>query len=153
MKTAQKKQVVFRTYSPKQADIKPVWYLVDVKGKTLGRITNKIADLLRGKGKVQYSGHVQAGDYVVVINAAEVKLSGKKETDKVYNWHTRYPNGLKAITPAKLKTENKSDEIITHAVAGMIPNNKHKKHILKRLRVFAGAEHDMAAQNPQVIDL
>lgn len=146
------KKVQFKTYSPKQADLKPSWLLVDVKGKILGRVANKIADLLRGKGKTTFSNHIEAGDYVVVINAAEIKLTGKKETDKVYNWHTRYPNGLKAITPEKLRQE-KPEEIIEHAVAGMLPNNKHKKSLLKKLKVFAGSDHGHTAQNPQSIVL
>jgi large subunit ribosomal protein L13 len=146
------KKVQFKTYSPKQSEIKPEWVLVDVKGKVLGRVANKIADLLRGKGKTIFSNHIETGDYVVVINAAEVKLTGKKETDKVYNWHTRYPNGLKAITPEKLRQE-KPEEIIEHAVAGMLPNNKHKKTLLKKLKVFAGSEHEHAAQNPKSIAL
>ena len=146
------KKVQFQTSSPKQADLKPAWLLVDVKGKILGRVANKIADLLRGKGKTTFSNHIEAGDYVVIINAAEIKLTGKKETDKVYNWHTRYPNGLKAITPEKLRQE-KPEEIIEHAVAGMLPNNKHKKSLLKKLKVFAGSDHGHTAQNPQLISL
>lgn len=152
MKTAEKKKAIFRTYSPKLTDLKPEWVLVDVKGKVLGRIANKIADLLRGKGKATYSGHLRSGDYVIVVNAAEVKLTGKKESDKEYNWHTRYPNGLKTVTPAKLR-EKDPTKIVEYAVAGMIPNNKHKKHLLKRLKVYAGAEHDQTAQNPKPLAL
>ena len=152
MKTAEKKKAIFKTYSPKKSDLKPEWILVDVKGKVLGRITNKIADLLRGKGKPTFSAHLESGDYVIVINAAEVKLTGKKETDKEYNWHSRYPNGLKTTTPAKLK-EKHPTKVLEYAVAGMIPNNKHKKHLMKHLRIYAGAEHDQSAQNPRTLAL
>ena len=152
MKTAEKKKVAFKTFSPKKEDLKPEWLLVDVKDKTLGRVANKIADLLRGKGKVTYSPHLQSGDYVVIINAGEIKLTGKKETDKEYNWHTRYPNGLKTTTPDKLRLK-KATTIVEHAVAGMIPNNKHKKFLMKRLKIYAGAEHDQTAQNPKAIEL
>lgn len=152
MKTAEKKLVAFKTYSPKKEELKPQWLVVDVKGKTLGRVANQIADLLRGKGKVTYSPHLQSGDYVIVINAGEVKLSGKKETDKEYNWHTRYPNGLKMITPAKLHLKD-STKIIEYAVAGMLPNNKHKKHFMRHLKIYVGAEHDQTAQNPKAVQL
>lgn len=152
MKTAEKKKVAFKTFSPKLPDLKPEWLVVDVKGKTLGRVANKIADLLRGKGKVTYSPHLQSGDYVIVINAGEIKLTGKKETDKEYNWHTRYPNGLKTITPAKLRLKD-ATKIVEYAVAGMIPNNKHKKFLMKRLKIYTGAEHDQTAQTPKSIAL
>lgn len=151
MKTT-KKVTKFKTFSPKQIDIKPVWLIVDVKGKVLGRIANKIADLLRGKGKPLFSQHVECGDFVVVINAAEVKLTGKKETQKEYNRHSRYPGGLKTTTVSKLRAENPA-EIIEHAVAGMIPNNKLKKSVLKRLKVYGGSEHEHAAQAPKAIEL
>jgi large subunit ribosomal protein L13 len=152
MKKAEKKKAIFKTFSPKITDVTHEWLLVDLKGKTLGRVANKITDLLRGKGKTIFSQHQDCGDFVVVINAAEVKLTGKKELQKEYNWHTRYPNGLKTVTPAKLRPL-KPEKIIEHAVAGMIPNNKNKKKLLKRLKVFAGAEHNLTAQNPKAINL
>lgn len=151
MKTA-KKSVVFKTFSPKQQELKSEWLLIDVKGKTLGRVANKIADLLRGKGKPTYSQHVIAGDYVIVINAAEVKLTGKKETDKEYNWHSRFPGGLKTVSPQEMRAKH-PERMIEYAVAGMLPHNKLKKQLLKKLKVFSGAEHDMAAQNPRSIEL
>jgi len=152
MKTAEKKKAIFKTFSPKKTDVKHEWLLVDLKGKTLGRVANKITDLLRGKGKPIFSQHQDCGDFVVVINAAEVRLTGKKDLQKEYNWHTRYPNGLKTITPGKLRLTNPA-RIIEHAVAGMIPNNKNKKLLMKRLKVFAGNEHGHIAQNPKLIQL
>jgi len=152
MKTAKKTRVAFKTYSPKQIDIKPEWFLVDVKGQVLGRIVTKIANLLRGKGKTIFSKHVECGDFVVVINAAEVKLTGKKDLQKEYHKHSRFPGGLKTTTPGKLRQENPA-MIIEHAVAGMLPDNKLKKSVLKRLKVYGGAEHEMTAHKPKAITL
>jgi large subunit ribosomal protein L13 len=141
-----------KTYSPKQADLKPEWYLVDVSGKTLGRVATKIADLLRGKGKVIFSSHIDCGDFVVIINAKDIKLTGNKMTDKMYYSHSRYPNGLKAESPAHLLIR-KPEDVIWNAVAGMIPHNKLKKDILKKLKVYGGSEHIHSAQNPKTLDL
>lgn len=152
MKTAKKTRVAFKTYSPKQIDIKPEWFLVDVKGQILGRVVTKIANLLRGKDKTIFSKHVACGDFVVVINAAEVKLTGKKDVQKEYHKHSRYPGGLKTTTPGKLRQENPA-MIIEHAVAGMLPDNKLKKGVMKRLKVYGGAEHEMTAHNPKAITL
>jgi large subunit ribosomal protein L13 len=152
MKTAEKKKAIFKTYSPKLADVKHEWLLVDLKGKTLGRMANKITDLLRGKGKPLFSQHQDCGDFVVVINAAEVHLTGKKDLQKEYHKHSHYPNGLKTVTTGKLRLTH-PNRIIEHAVAGMIPNNKNKKFLMKRLKVFAGNEHTHSAQNPKQIQL
>ncbi len=141
-----------KTFSPKITDIKHEWYLVDVSGKTLGRVATKIADILRGKNKVYYSPHLDCGDFVVVINAKEIKLSGNKLTDKTYYYHTRFPNGLKAATPAEL-LKRKPEDIIINAVSGMIPHTKLKKDILKKLKVYGGSEHIHSAQNPKTLDL
>ena len=152
MKTVKKSSVEFKTFSPKPTDLKPEWLLVDVKGKILGRVANKIADLLRGKGKTTFSKHLPCGDFVIVINAAEVKLTGKKDLQKEYHKHSRYPGGLKTTTPGKLRQEDPA-QIVEHAVAGMIPNNKLKKLFLKRLKVYGGPEHEHAPQNPKVVNL
>ena len=141
-----------KTYSPKQQDIKPQWWLVDVKGKTLGKVATKIADILRGKNKPTFAPHIDGGDFVVVINAKEIKLTGNKLAQKVYQHHTRYPNGLKTVTAGKL-LETKPERVIENAVAGMIPHNKLKKDILKKLKVFGGSEHTHDAQQPKVLDL
>ena len=147
-----KTSVQFKTFSPKQSELKTKWVIVDIKGKILGRVANKIADLLRGKGKTIFSKHVACGDFVVVINAAEVKLTGKKDVQKEYHKHSRYPGGLKTTTPGKLRQENPA-MIIEHAVAGMLPDNKLKKGVMKRLKVYGGAEHEMTAHNPKAITL
>ncbi len=144
---------LFKTFVPKATELKPEWYLVDVKGQTLGHVATKIADILRGKNKTTFTNHLMMGDNVIVINAADVKLTGNKEKQKEYNKHSRFPGGLKTTTPAKLKLDGKPEEIVIHAVAGMLPNTKHKKTLLKRLKVFAGNEHHMEAQNPKLIQL
>jgi len=141
-----------KTYSPKQQDIKHEWLLVDLKDKTLGKAAAKIADLLRGKHKVTYSPHLDCGDFVVAINAKDIKLTGKKLENKVYQHHTRYPNGLKTKTAGELLL-SKPERIIENAVAGMIPHNKLKKDILKKLKVYAGNEHKHTAQQPKVYEL
>lgn len=141
-----------KTYSPKKEDIKREWFLVDVKGKTVGRVATKIADILRGKHKPLYSPHLDCGDFIVVINAKEIKFTGDKEADKKYYHHTRYGAGLRTTTPKRLR-ETKPERIIMTTVAGMIPQNKLKKHILRKLKVYAGAEHKQTAQEPKALEL
>ncbi len=136
------------TYSPKLEDIKRQWLLIDVKGQVLGKMATRIADILRGKNKTIYSPHLDCGDFVIVINAKEVKLTGKKVSDKVYRHHTRHGNGLRETTPKRL-LESRPERIIEEAVAGMIPHNKLKKHILKKLKVYGGSEHKHSAQEPK----
>jgi len=141
-----------KTYSPKKGEIKQEWYLVDLKGKTLGKIATKLADILRGKHKPTFSPHMDCGDYIVAINASELHFSGKKWEQKVYHKHTRFPGGLKSETAQEMKNR-KPEQIIENAVAGMIPRNKLKKDILKKFKVFAGPEHNHQAQNPQPLEL
>jgi len=141
-----------KTYAPKIQDIKRQWFLVDVKGKTVGRIATKIADILRGKHKPMYSPHLDYGDFIVIINAKEIKFTGNKTEDKVYYHHTRYGKGLRATTPQRL-LEKKPEDIIMKAVAGMIPQNKLKKDILRKLKVYPGTEHKQTAQEPKPLEL
>ena len=143
---------MLKTYSPKQSEIVRKWYLVDVKGKTVGRIASKIADVLRGKTKAIYSPHVDCGDFIVVINAKEIHFTGNKQTKKVYHHHTRHGNGLRSVTPNEL-LQKRPEDILIHAVAGMIPHNKLKKNILKKLKVYPGAEHNQKAQQPVPLEL
>ncbi len=121
-------------------DIKRRWHLIDVKGKVLGRVAPKIAQLLQGKDKVNYVPYLDVGDYVVVINAAKVKLTGKKYETKKYTYYSGYPGGLKEISFQHLLKENPS-EVIKHAVSGMLPKNKLRDRRLKRLFVFADEKH------------
>jgi len=141
-----------KTFSPKTGEIKREWHLVDLKGKTVGRIATKIADILRGKNKPVYSPHLDCGDFIVIINAKEARFTGNKVTDKIYYHHTRFGNGLRTTTPQRL-LEKKPEDIIFKAVSGMIPQNKLKKDILRKLKVYAGSEHKQTAQNPKPLDL
>ena len=116
------------------------WHLIDVKDQVLGRVSTKIALLLSGKDKVEYVPHLDLGDHVVVINAAEVAVTGKKEKQKIYYRHSGYPGGLRSETLGELR-ERRPEEIIRRAVKGMLPKNKLQKPMLKRLHIFAGEEH------------
>jgi len=128
------------TKPTKAADIKRSWHLVDVNGKILGRISSEIAKLLMGKSKPYYVRNLDCGDYIVVINASGVRVTGKKETDKKYYRHSGYPGGLKVKTFKELK-DSKPEEIIRHAVKGMLPQNKLRDRMLKRLYVFPQENH------------
>jgi large subunit ribosomal protein L13 len=128
------------TRPTKASEIKRDWHLIDVKGKVLGRTATEIARLLMGKGKPYFVKNLDCGDYVVVINAKNVAATGKKETDKVYTRYSGYPGGLRKITLKEMR-QRKPEEVIRHAVAGMLPKNKLRASMLKRLYVFAGSEH------------
>ncbi len=128
------------TKPTKAADIKRSWHMVDVNGKILGRISSEIAKLLMGKSKPYYVRNLDCGDYIVVINASGVKVTGKKETDKKYYRHSGYPGGLKVKTFKELK-DSKPEEIIRHAVKGMLPQNKLRDRMLTRLFVYRDGAH------------
>ncbi len=128
------------TQSTKANQIKREWYLIDVKGQTLGRIATKIAVLLMGKSKPYFVRNLDCGDYIVVINANAVAVTGKKEEKKVYVRHSGYPGGFKSETLKELR-QRKPGDIIIHAVKGMLPDNRLKDRMLSRLFVFSGAEH------------
>ena len=128
------------TKPTKTSEIKREWHLVDVKGKTLGRVATEIALLLMGKSKPYFAKNLDCGDFVVVINAKDVMVTGKKEKDKVYTRYSGFPGGLHSRTLAEMRTI-KPEEIVTHAVSGMIPKNKLRASMLKRLYVSKGAEH------------
>ena len=129
-----------QTHSTKLEDIKRQWHLIDLKENTLGRVATDIAKLLMGKGKPYFVRNLDCGDYVVIINAREVKVTGKKETDKIYHRHSGYPGGKKEETLGKLRIR-KPEDIIIHAVKGMLPQNKLRDRMLIRLFVFAGETH------------
>ncbi len=132
-----------KTYQLKAKDIKRKWYLIDAKGKVLGRLSSYIARLLIGKGEKTYTPHIDSGDFVVVINAKHVVLTGKKEKQKAYFRHSGYPGGAKFVEVSKLRKEN-PEEIIRHAVSGMLPDNRLKKKRLSRLKIFAEENHSYA---------
>ena len=137
-----------KSYIAKPADIDHKWYVIDAEDKTLGKIAAEIAMILRGKKKPIYTPHVDCGDYVVVVNAEKVAVTGKKEKQKIYKSHRGYPGGLKETTLAELRAK-KPEEIIRHAVKGMMPKGKLGRQMFKKLKVYAGPEHPHAAQNPE----
>lgn len=126
----------------------PQWWLVDLKGKTLGRIATRIADILRGKHKAIYTPHLDNGDYVVAINANQIKLTGKKWSDKKYHQHSGFPGGLTTQTAAELLARHPED-LLKKAVKGMLPKNTLAHQLLSKLKIFPGAEHNHQAQNPK----
>lgn len=137
---------------PSEKDLGKKWFLVDVKGKTLGIAATKIANMLRGKGKPHFTPQTDCGDYVVVINAKDVRFAGTKLDKKVYEWHTRYGAGFRQRTAREMLTR-KPEKVIYDAVWGMLPRTKSRKHIMKKLRVFPGTEHKHSAQSLKTIEL
>jgi large subunit ribosomal protein L13 len=124
------------------------WYLIDANGKVLGRLASEIAKILRGKKKAVFSPHVDVGDFVIVVNAEKVKLTGDKLKGKLYYHHSGYPGGLKAIAAEKLLA-NRPEELLRRAVKGMLPKNKLGSKVFKKLKVYAGPQHPHEAQQPQ----
>lgn len=139
-----------KTYSQKSAEIKREWYLIDAKSLPLGKLAVVIADKLMGKSKVTYTPHIDNGDYVVVINAKDIVVTGNKMTDKMYHRHSGFPGGLTSLKLEEV-IEKDPSYAIKEAVKGMLPKNKLAADRLARLRVFNGAEHTHAAQNPKEI--
>jgi len=128
------------------------WYVIDAEGKTLGRMAAEIAHRLRGKHKPEYTPHVDTGDYIVVVNAEKVRVTGKKTTDKLYHRHSGYPGGLKTRTFNEM-VEKAPEDIITLAVKGMMPSTPLGRAMLRKLKVYAGTEHPHGAQNPAELNL
>ncbi|MCE7901501.1 MAG: 50S ribosomal protein L13 [Gammaproteobacteria bacterium PRO9] len=140
------------TFSAKSHEVRRGWYVVDATDRTLGRLASAIAFRLRGKHKPEFTPHVDTGDYIVVINAAQIKATGNKLDDKVYHHHTGYIGNMKSVTLGKLMEEH-PDRALIKAVKGMLPKNSLGAAMLKKLRVYAGAEHDHIAQQPQPLKL
>lgn len=141
-----------KTFSAKEADVKRDWYVVDASGKTLGRLASQLAFRLRGKHKPEYTPHVDTGDYIVVVNAEKVAVTGRKVSDKIYYHHTGYIGGLKHITFEQL-IDKAPERIIQAAVKGMLPKNRLGRQMLKKLKVYAGPEHRHVAQQPVQLEL
>jgi large subunit ribosomal protein L13 len=141
-----------KTYIPKLDEISRDWYTVDVADQVLGRVATRIARVLRGKHKTMFTPHMDVGDFVVVLNAAQVRLTGKKETQKYYFHYTGYPGGGRSITVEKMR-EKRPEEIILHAVRGMLPKNRLGRRLMTKLKVYPGAEHPHAAQSPKPLNL
>ncbi|MFW5788121.1 MAG: 50S ribosomal protein L13 [Halanaerobiales bacterium] len=140
------------TYMAKPDEIEREWFVVDAKGKTLGRFASQVAKILRGKHKPTYTPHVDSGDFVIVVNAEKVELSGDKWEDKEYIRHSQYPGGIRK-TPYEDLREIKPELIIEKAVRGMLPHNKLGRKIFKKLKVYAGPDHPHQAQQPKEIEL
>ena len=136
----------------KANDVQRGWYIVDASGKPLGRLTSKVAEVLRGKGKVGFVPFMDHGDFVVVVNAANVSISGKKRDMKTYWRNTGYPGGLR-LTVFKDAIAKSPEFIISHAVKGMLPHNRLGRRLIKKLKVYSGPEHPHAAQKPQVLEI
>ena len=141
-----------KTFVPKTADINRKWYVVDAEGLVLGRLASQVANILRGKNKPIYTPNVDTGDYVIIVNADKVVLTGKKLDQKIYYHHSGYAGGLKETKYRKLMAE-KPELAVRHAVVGMLPKGPLGRQMAKKLKIFAGPEHDHAAQQPEVLDL
>ena len=141
-----------RTYIPKAADIRRQWYVVDATGKTLGRLATRIAEVVRGKHKPYFTPHLDTGDFVVVVNAEKVRVTGRKLDDKMYYRHSGYISGLKA-TNLRTLLARKPERVIEYAVKGMLPKNKLGRQLLGKVKVYRGPNHPHAAQRPEPLKL
>lgn len=141
-----------KTFSAKAETVKRDWFVVDATGKTLGRLATEIARRLRGKHKAEYTPHVDTGDFIVVVNAEKVRVTGNKLADKVYYKHTGYIGNLKSITLGELM-KKKPTRAIEYAVKGMLPKNPLGRAMFRKLKVYAGPEHKHSAQQPQALDI
>ncbi len=137
------------TYSIKKEDIQRKWYIIDAEGKPLGRVATEAAKLLRGKHKPTFSPNIDAGDHVIIINAAKVVLTGHKLDQKVYKHHSGYIGGMKE-TPARVMLQNNPNKALMLAIKGMLPKNSLGRQTIKKLRIYAGSEHENEAQKPEV---
>lgn len=141
-----------KTVSMRPQDVNHAWYVVDAQGKTLGRLATEVARRLRGKHKAEYTPHVDTGDYIVVVNAEKVRVTGNKADGKIYYSHTGFPGGIKGISFAD-RQKKQPEKIIEDAVKGMLPKNPLGRAMYKKLKVYAGSEHPHSAQQPQTLEL
>ncbi|MBU2055594.1 MAG: 50S ribosomal protein L13 [Proteobacteria bacterium] len=141
-----------KTYQAKKEDVTRDWVLVDAENRVLGRLASGIAHRLRGKHKAIFAPYIDTGDFVIVVNAEKISLTGKKTTDKVYYHHTGYPGGIKSITAGKMLRE-KPEELLRSAVKGMLPKNTLGRAMLKKLKIYAGSDHPHEAQCPSILEL
>lgn len=140
------------TYMAKKEEIKREWFLVDAKGKVLGRLASEIAKILRGKHKPIYTSHVDTGDFIIVINAKDVILTGKKESTKIYFRHSGYPGGVKVLTAKEMRMKF-PERIIYFAVKGMLPKNTLGRKMLRKLKIYSGPDHPHQAQQPKILNI
>lgn len=141
-----------KTFSAKAEQVRQSWFVIDAKGMVLGRLATEVARRLRGKHKPEYTPHVDTGDYIIVINASEVRVTGRKATDKVYYRHSGYPGGLKEEVFDKLQARH-PERIIEFAVKGMLPKNSLGRSLLCKLKIYAGSQHPHEAQQPEILEI
>ncbi len=141
-----------KTFSAKPETVKRDWYVIDSTDKVLGRVATEIARRLRGKHKPEYTPHVDTGDYIIVINADKIAVTGQKEWDKMYYHHTGYPGGIKSVSLDKQRDKH-PERIIESAVRGMLPKNPLGRAMFRKLKVYRGAEHNHAAQQPKALEI
>jgi large subunit ribosomal protein L13 len=144
--------IQMKTYVATPENRQRDWYVIDAAGRTLGRLATQIADALRGKRKPEYTPHCDTGDFVVVVNAAKIRVSGNKLNDKLYRRHSGYPGGLRSRTLAEM-LERRPEEVIRKAVKGMLPRNRLARQQLRKLKVYAGPEHPHEAQKPKQMEV
>jgi large subunit ribosomal protein L13 len=140
-----------KTWNAKPGEVEQAWRLVDAEGQTLGRLATRIADTLRGKDKPQFTPHVDTGDFVVVVNAEKIAVTGKKLDEKIYYRHSGYPGGLRE-RPLRMELERRPTEVLRHAVKGMLPRTRLGRAQLRKLKIYAGPEHPHAAQAPTPLE-
>ncbi|MBD3383569.1 50S ribosomal protein L13 [candidate division KSB1 bacterium] len=141
-----------KTYSPKIGDIEKKWYVIDAEGQVLGRLASKVATILRGKHKPIWAPHMDVGDFVIVVNADKIRLTGRKAEQKVYYRHSRYPGGLKSIQYDRAMAK-RPEFVLEQAVKGMLPHNKLGRQMLKKLKLYASPDHPHTAQQPEKLEL
>ncbi|WP_026477620.1 50S ribosomal protein L13 [Alkaliphilus transvaalensis] len=141
-----------KSYMAKANEVERKWYVVDAEGKTLGRLSTEIATILRGKNKPEFTPHVDTGDFVIVINAEKIELTGKKLDQKMFTYHTGHPGGLRQIPFRRMMAE-KPEKVIYNAVKGMLPKTRLGRQMIKKLKVYAGTQHNHEAQKPVVLDI
>ena len=141
-----------KSFMASPSTVERKWYVVDAEGKTLGRLASEVANVLRGKNKPTYTPHIDTGDYVLVVNAEKIQVTGKKLDQKIYYHHSEYVGGMKEATLREMM-QKKPEFVITHAVKGMLPKGPLGRQMLKKLHVYAGPEHNHAAQKPETLDI
>ena len=141
-----------KSFMASPSTVERKWYVVDAEGKTLGRLASEVANVLRGKNKPTYTPHIDPGDYVIVVNAEKIQVTGKKLDQKIYYHHSEYVGGMKEATLREMM-QKKPEFVITHAVKGMLPKGPLGRQMLKKLHVYAGPEHNHAAQKPETLDI
>jgi ribosomal protein L13 len=141
-----------KSFMASPSTVERKWYVVDAEGKTLGRLASEVANVLRGKNKPTYTPHIDTGDYVIVVNAEKIQVTGKKLAQKIYYHHSEYVGGMKEATLREMM-QKKPEFVITHAVKGMLPKGPLGRQMLKKLHVYAGPEHNHAAQKPETLDI